>query len=247
MRFARLLAAVGLSATIALTAAPAWAASPGISINTGSGWTHDSTTPLFDFTRIVPGWTGSATLAVRNDTDAAADIGLRATNVVEAENGCNRPESLVDTTCTGNNAGELGKEIVLTVYSDPEHDGTYQSTPTWTGTIEDLRQAAPLTRQLNAGDSVGYRIDAELPYSSGNETQTDQVGFDLVIGLNGTSVAVEGTKITRSRGGVLNEITDRLPFTGAPAMRLAAAGLSLLLAGALLILMVTRRRRVRMY
>jgi len=218
-----------------------------LSVNTGSGWTHDPTTPLFDLTRIAPGWNGTTTIAVRNDSDQGAAIGLSATNVVENENGCNHPESYVDTTCTGADAGELGKEIILSVYADPDNDGTYGSTPTWSGSIEDLKQAATLSSQLPAGGISGYKIDATLPYSSGNETQTDQVSFDLKVTLDGASVAVQGTKVVRHPGaGPLHRVLDKLPLTGTPAERLVAAALSLLLAGTALFLAGTRRRRVRM-
>lgn len=66
------------------------------------------------------------------------------------------------------------------------------------------------------------------------------------------STAVLGEKVTKNpaRGGTgtsaLHEITDRLPFTGGPMQRLAAAGLILVLLGAALLLIVRSRRRRRM-
>ena len=240
-----LVGAVALAIPAAsAAAAPATVGSQHISINTGSGWTHDPSTPLFDFTRIAPGWTGTATLAVRNDSDQAAAIGLSATNIAEDENGCNHPESFVDTSCTGVDAGELGKEITLTVYADPSHNGAYDSTPTWSGSIEDLKQAATLSSHLPGGGVSSYKIDATLPMSSGNETQTDRVSFDLQVTLDGASVEVEGTKVVRHPGsGPLHRVLSQLPLTGTPSERLAAAALSLLILGTALVLAGTRRRR----
>jgi hypothetical protein len=246
------LALVGAAAFAVMLPATTAGAAPTstsgtISVNTGHGWTHDPTTPLFDFTRIAPGWSASTTMAVRNDTDLPAAIGLNAADVVEDENGCNHPETYADTTCTGSNAGELGKEIILTVYADAGNDGSYDASPTWTGSIEALEQRVTLASQLPAGGATSYKIDAELPTSSGNETQTDQVSFDLEVALDGTSVAVQGTKITRHPGsGPLHRVLAKLPLTGTPAERLAAAGLSLLLVGTALMLAGVHRRRLRM-
>jgi hypothetical protein len=81
--------------------------------------------------------------------------------------------------------------------------------------------------------------------SSGNETQTDQVSFDLQVTLDGANaVAVQGTKVTRQPGsGPLHRVLAQLPLTGTPAERLAAAALSLLILGTALVLAGTRRRR----
>jgi len=231
---------------VSAAAMPSAATDGQVSINTGAGWTHDPATPLFDITRIVPGWTGSASLGVRNDSDGTAALSIKTTNVVEDENGCNDPESYVDTTCSGDNTGELGKEIVLSVYADPENDGSYQSSPTWRGTIEDLTHATTLDAQLAAGGTRSFKITAELPRSSGNETQSDQVSFDLQVRLDGidaASVAVEGTKTIRTDGpGPLRHIIDALPLTGTPSERMVAAALCLLLMGTALTLGVRHRR-----
>jgi hypothetical protein len=241
--------ALGLSGALALAlpaasagAAPTTSDTGQVSINTGSGWTHHPTKPLFDFTRIVPGWSGTAILGVRNDSDTSALLALKVTDVVDKENGCNHSESLVDTTCTGD-AGELGGEIVLTVYGDADNDGSYDPAPAWTGSIRDLDHASALG-DLTAGASRNLEIVAGLPVNAGNETQSDQVSFDLLVSLNGAGVAVEGTKTTRAPGGgLLGRAIDQLPFTGTPAERLVAFALSLLLMGAALTLGAQHWRR----
>jgi hypothetical protein len=176
---------------------------------------------------------------VRNDGGETSSLRLTSTAVVDDENGCNRPESLVDATCSGDNTGELGREMTFTVSAsaDPQ-------SPLWGGTLYDLEHGVVLDSGVAPDQVDDFIIKAELPASSGNETQTDRLAFTLVIGLNGApGVAVEGTKITRNPPSTLDQIASHLPFTGSPAMRLAAAGLSLLLAGTALILLATQRRR----
>jgi hypothetical protein len=247
-RFAR--AALALSGALALTlpavsagAAPSTASTGQVSVNTGSGWTHDPTTPLFDFTHIVPGWTGTATLGVRNDSTGTTSLSLKATNVVDNENGCNHPESAVDTTCTGDDTGELSREVTFALFDD-HGSGTYDATPSWTGSIRDLEQPGALGT-IAAGATRRVRIVADLPRAAGNDTQSDTVSFDLLVRLDGTAtVAVEGTKTVKSSGpGIVQSAIDKLPFTGTPAERLVALALSLLLAGAALTMGARHWRR----
>ena len=238
--------AFALPAANASATAPAAPAAPNtgqLSVNTGSGWTHDPTDPLFDITRIAPGWTETKTFDVRNDSPASAAISLHSANVDDEENGCNHPESFIDTTCSGPNAGELGGEIILSLYAGSGSGGTFDATPSWTGSIRALQLATGLG-PLAAGATRAYKIVAELPYSSGNETQTDSVSFDLVVGLDGATVAVEGTKTTRPpTSNPITRAIDQLPFTGTPAQRLVAAALSMLLGGTVLVLLFRRRRK----
>ena len=267
--------------TLALAACAGWVGSTAaaiadgqsISINTGSGWVHDSTTPLFDVSRIAPGLGGqSATLEVRNDSAEAANLGLSADDVVEYENGCMHSEAVVDVSC-GATDGELGKELIFDVYLDPENDGTYGLAPAWTGTLYDLATPASLLTDLPGGGIVGLKVDMTLPSSSGNETQTDDVDFSFRLTLTGAgspdspggstsgsgpsagsgsdstpqgpgSVEVKGVKVTRHQhSDVLHDITRQLPFTGSPTERLVAGALWFLVAGTALSLLAATRRR----
>lgn len=213
-----------------------------ISIDIGDGWTSDPSHPMFDSSQIVPGWSTTTALGVRNDSSTTSDVVLRSTAIVDDENGCDHAESFVDTTCSGDNAGELGHELVLTL-ADPSSSAP----PIWTGNLYDLEHGLTLSR-LTPNAQASYTLTASLPSTSGNETQTDRVGFDLVVGLDGTTgaVEVEGTKITRSPdGGPVQRLLNDLPFTGSPIMRLTAAGLSLLLLGLLLWAAAAQRRVTR--
>jgi hypothetical protein len=183
--------AMKLAATTAVTVltalampTPAHADSWTISVNAGNGWVHDSATPLFNVDRLPPGYGQTATLMVRNDSQDAAALSLSATDLVEFENGCMHAEAVIDTTC-GATQGEIGKELIFSVFADPENDGTYEATPRWTGTLYDLATPATLASSLPGGGIVGLRVDMTLPFSSGNETQTDSVDFAFRFTLAG--------------------------------------------------------------
>ena len=267
---------LGMAAVAALLAtAPATSANASaryISINTGSGWVHDSVTPLFSVDKLAPGYGRTSSLRVRNDASDPGDLVLSANDIVEYENGCMHSEAFVDATC-GATEGELGKELIFGVYLDPQNDGSFEASPTWTGTLYDLTTATTLLNSIPGGDIVGLKVDMTLPSSSGNETQTDDVDFSFRLTLTGAgspgspgttsgsgpsagsgsdstpqgpgSVEVKGVKVTRHQhSNLLHDITGQLPFTGTPTERLVAGALWLLVAGtALSLLAATRRRR----
>jgi len=266
-----MLGAIAALATPAAAHADSWT----ISVNTGTGWVHDSATPLFNIDRLAPGYGQTATLMVRNDSPDAAALSLSATDLVEFENGCMHSEAVIDTTC-GATQGEIGKELVFSVFADPENDGTYEATPRWTGTLYGLATPATLASSLPGSGVIGLRMDMALPSSSGNETQTDSVDFAFRFALAGAGVAalpgisggsgspstgpgtgistpqgpgsveVKGIKATRHpHSGVLHDITSQLPFTGTPAERLVAGGLWLLIAGTALSMLGRMHRRRR--
>jgi hypothetical protein len=242
-RTARITAALAAAAAFSVPVA-AHAADNRISVNTGSGWTHDAGEPLLDVTHIFPGWSQSRELQVRNDGTSAATLSMIVTNIDDAENGCNHPESFVDTTC-GSDGGEPSGQLQLTVYVDPEDDGTFETEPVWSGTPADLSTAALLADEMDTDEALGLRVDASLPYESGNETQTDQVAFDLQLSLEGDTVVVEGARHTREpERGVVGTVVDHLPFTGSPTGRLAA-GAGWLVGAGVLLTMLARRRRLR--
>src|SRR4051794_2972490 len=144
MSFLRLLGVTAAAAgLVVLPATNASAATEFISINTGSGWTHDSVTPLFTVDKLAPGDSRTASLQVRNDSSDSAALSLSSADLVEFENGCMHSEAVIDTTC-GATQGELGHQLVFGVYLDPENDGSYEATPAWTGTLYDLASPATL-------------------------------------------------------------------------------------------------------
>jgi hypothetical protein len=239
----RALTRWALAATVAglaFAAQPAWADGGFLSVDTGSGWTHDATQPLFDFSHLAPGRSDAADVRLRNDGTVTSTLTISAHDIVDAENGCAHSELLVDTTCGDGDTGELGHELELSIYSTAA-----PTTPVWQGTVYDLAQPVVLDDADAAGHVDAYRIEASLPRSSGNETQTDTVRFGVQLALtaNGTTstVAVEGVKVTRPTSGSL--VHRLLPFTGAPVGWIVGGGMALLGLGAGLLRTSTSGRR----
>lgn len=259
----RLVSIIGAAAFV-IVASPlsAHATADPISINLGSGWVHDSAAPLLSNARISPGWSTDKTLEVRNNTDASATIGISSADIVDLENGCMHSEAPIDSTCgTGPDQGELGHEMIFSVYVDPTDSGAYPSTPTWTGTLYDIQaQPAVLSSSMPANSTWGLKIAAALPHSSGNETQTDSVGYTLRLDADGAGSAhftttVLGETFTKTgdpNGGsglhvssVLAETFSRstLPFTGLDIGTILPIGVGILVVGDLLLLIGSLRRR----
>src|SRR5581483_1840893 len=242
----RLLLPVALSAlTVVAIPATAHADTNRIAINTGHGWTHDANAPVLDTSRIAPGWSAAYPMQVRNDTGAAATLSISSANLVDLENGCNHAEAAVDSTC-GPDEGELGHELSFSVFVDPQDNGDFESQPRWTGTLYDITSPAVLATGMPSGAVWGLRITAELPMSSGNETQTDSVDFDLRLGMQSDGVTdtvdVLGTKVTRHPGQGLLGMTTGLPFTGSGIQELTAVALWLLVAGGMALFLARVRR-----
>lgn len=257
------VSAVGIacSAAISLLSPAAHAADDPISINLGNGWVHDSAAPLFHEARIVPGWSTTRTLLVRNNTDAPMALGISAADIVDSENGCTHAESIVDNTCgSGPDQGELGREMIVSVFVDPTNTGSVTAAPTWTGTLRGLLQVAALDSSVPAHAISGVRITTQLPWTSGNETQTDSVSFGLRLDAEdagGVTLATAVLGQTFAQGAdptaagadhptsVLGEVVTAasLPFTGTYAVVALPVGLALVAAGVVLWLGATRVRR----
>lgn len=103
------------------------------------------------------------------------------------DRGCNRPETNSgDTTCgDGPDQGELSQQLLLgQAWSDDVEDCADAASPT-SGTplrdVEELVQSAPAA--LSQQDAVCLVLSAALPLSADNLAQSDQVVFDLRLGL----------------------------------------------------------------
>lgn len=244
--WARAALAVGATALTLLMPATAHADSGQISINEGQGWSSAPSSPLLTVGEIVPGWHMSKTVLVRNDSGANASLALRSTDIVEFENGCSPDEAAVDSTC-GPNQGELGHALRFSVFAHAGSSPASDATPIWTGTLYDLAaQPLLLTNAFAAGATWTVDVAAELPLRSGNETQTDQVGFNVNFDIEGTGVSgtaqVKGIKFSRHKG-LAATLTGVLPFTGSSSLQLSAAALCLIIGGLLLSRWSRARRR----
>jgi hypothetical protein len=173
---------------------------------------------------------------VRNDAADSAELALKTMAIKDDDNGCNHPEAQVDDTC-GEHGGDLGHQLRLRVYVDPTHTATFGGSPSWVGTVYDLADAASLA-EMPAHGEWDLKLEAELPRASGNETQTDQLGFDLMVNLASSvgddSTEVKGVK--QVRGG-----SAGLPFTGSRIAGMLEIGAGLVLLGVLALTSIRRK------
>lgn len=150
------------------------------------------------FVDMVPGGSETFTrvLAVNDgeshfpSTDLTSELRLSVDNVVQSENGCGGDEATVDTLCsTETTEAELwdALEVERLVLRSVNGSGTCSpsvnpplaqlatpSSPLPLSSLDaDLGDYAP-------GEDVCITYQIGLPFSTGNETQTDGVTFDFV-------------------------------------------------------------------
>ena len=180
----------------------------------GQGWAHDPGRPLLTVSRMMPGSVASTTFGVLNDSPYKTKLSISSADVRDNDNGCNAPEAQVDTTC-GAGQGELGRQLVFSLYLDKTKTRSFVATPVWSGSVRDLAHPVTIAAEMPAHAAWNVKLEVDFPRSSGNETQGDVLDFTLRIGTTGLPVQVLGEKI--KRGGAL-------PFTGAELALLAIAG-----------------------
>jgi hypothetical protein len=144
---------------------------------------------LFNFKDVKPGDTGEDTISLHVDTNPAW-VCAEVSNVKQFENGCNGPESKVDTTCgnPGEGQGELFQNLKFSLWMDngvgdhscnniKDGDETYlvQNAP-----ATDLKYAIADSQHGNGpirSSCIG--VEWSVPASVGNEAQTDSVTGDV--------------------------------------------------------------------
>lgn len=140
----------------------------------------------FDVTNIGADGTisGGKTWTINNTGSLPGVLSFSLENLSNTENGCNEPESTVDTTCgnPGENEGELGNAIstnvlfgnesILTSNFATENQGAYAAA--W----ENQEVVIP------AGQSVEVTMNwSTSPENYGNEIQSDSLTFDVAFTL----------------------------------------------------------------
>jgi hypothetical protein len=232
------LAAASLLAVAAFSASvPAAAADSHrllVDISDGHGFTAHPHGPLLDMNRLAPGLSTGATMGVRNASKERARLTLSVDDVVDDDNGCNRPEGRVDRGC-GAGEGELGDQLVIDVASSTSKHGRFA--PVWRGLLAQMTKGVRAGGRMSPSGTRWLRITATLPSGSGNETQTDRVGFDLRVTLSmatdAETVDVQGTKVghhSSGPGAVLGGLGNLAP-TGALLLLPLLVGLFLVAGG----------------
>jgi hypothetical protein len=181
----RALVLASLIGTVALTvlgpvvAAPAALASGNqllVNAGDGHGWVRDSATPILNFDHLAPGTQTQGSLALKNNAAENGTLSLRATNVHNDDNGCVPQEVAAgDTTC-GGGGGDLQRWMVFTV---ARTDSAGHEQVLWHGTMAALKDGVKLGGGVSAHSTSHLQVTAALPYVAGNDTMTDQLGFDL--------------------------------------------------------------------
>ena len=259
-RFSTSVSLVAMALVVpALTVDAAVAGSYQVLIDLGDGWVHESARPLLDVQRMVPGTSVSSVIGVKNDSSYVSELSVRSIDIVDDDNGCNEPESLLDSTC-GPGEGELGHQMIFKIYVDAAHDGKFPPVPTWSGTVYDLSTVRQLAKGIRPRAEWNLKLEVEFPASSGNETQSDQLGFGLQLILSSdagtSSTEVLGSTVGREEVPTASMSTDvladkdgpstrpgifgHLPFTGAPLAGFVVSATALLLLGTAAL--ISRRR-----
>lgn len=123
---------------------------------------------------------GSRTWTVTNKGTLDGRLYFKIDNLVNNENGCNEPETKVDTTCDnpGPNEGELGDKVDVNVYLDGVKVTTTNLATANQSVIGNTWNALPAVI-IPAGQSRTVKVDWSMdPAKYGNEIQSDNLSFD---------------------------------------------------------------------
>lgn len=134
---------------------------------------------------------GGKTWTINNTGSLPGNLTLALASLVNAENGCNEPEALSDTTCAnpGPTEGELGAAMTVTVLLDDDGAaGPNAATTVVSSDLATANQGVYATDwntnagvvTIPAGGSVDVTMNwATTPADYGNEIQSDSLGFDV--------------------------------------------------------------------
>jgi len=170
----------------------------------------------FNLLDVKPGDWGEDTVSLHVDNNDAW-VCAELVNLANDDNGCELPESLIDTTC-GAGEGELQDNLFFTVWKDDNCDNVLDETeqvlvadqPAQEGIwpIADSNTGEPI-----AGDNtVCYGIKWNVPLETGNEIQTDSLVGDVIFSavqarnMENFQCSDLGQTCTQTNGGI--EICD---------------------------------------
>jgi len=192
--------------------------------------------PLFDLTTIVPGDSNSIMLTVTNPQAFPATFSIAVVGLTDDDNGCVAPEAQMgDTTC-GAGGGELQSALRMTL----SQVGT--DAPATSGTVAAWAARPAIDPVDLRGFEVRfYRLGYELPVSSSNLPQSDQVSFQLELRLDQSSEAA-----TADPPPVVVVASEApLPGTGTDSQAMIVTASAVTLAGIWLCTLALARRRRR--
>jgi hypothetical protein len=181
----RLAAIAGLAIPFVLALSPAAADDNFVDVVDGSG-----------SVLLMPGSHASTDFVVSNEAGAPASLRVQATDVVEDDNGCVRPEQQSgDVTC-GPGGGELGDWLQLQLRDVT--DGGDQEL--WAGTVHDLENGVDALQSVAANGTPRLRLVVTLPRGATNDTMSDQTTFALRWTYTGIAVSAQTTVLGVQQG-----------------------------------------------
>lgn len=189
--------------------------------------------PVFDLEDLYPGATEHSTVRVSNVGVQAGRLTVDALDVVD-ESRCSDAELRAGMPC-GDGTGTLGGQLEFSIARIAGQD----LEEVWKGPLSQLDEVE-LLESLGPGETATYRFSAHLPVWSGNESQADQLGFDLQFRLSDDRASVAGASIERREAELLGV---RLPMTRPQLIRWSYGGASGLLAASVVLLASDALRR----
>jgi len=133
---------------------------------------------------------GEKTWKIHNQGSLDGDLAFKLANVQNLENGCNEPESLVDSTCDnpGDGEGELGSELIFQVIVGQGNQArtlvTSDLSPAHVDQFEQQWNQANPPIKVKAGQTLDVTLKWHNKENSlGNEVQSDSLQFDVIYEL----------------------------------------------------------------
>lgn len=160
-----------------------------LSLDTGG----NEGTKTLSVTNAKPGDSGSGASGITNDGTIDGHLDLTVENVRNEENGRNGPEK--DAGDGSADEGELGDHLTVWIGFDRDDE---QLTDNRTGAVDtETDEAVPVDGEklndaegsydtnfaLGSGESANLVMEWEIPDETGNEIQSDEVLFDVVVTL----------------------------------------------------------------
>ena len=148
--------------------------------------------PFFNFTDVKPGDDGENTVSLHIDNNPAW-VCAQIANLANAENGCNGPESAVDTTCgtsptdPGVGLGELQNNIYFDIWKDTDCDNVKDAGEDYliqnakvTDSSWPLFDSSNNGTPLPGGSTTCLGVSWSVPPEVNNIIQTDSVSADVI-------------------------------------------------------------------
>lgn len=126
---------------------------------------------------------GEKSWVVNNKGSITGRLYIKIANLKNLENGCNEPESIVDSTCGSADKGELGDTLIVKFYVDGVEKASINLSNGSDLKLKQMWESAPAII-VESGKSVDVKMSWSANENDyGNEIQSDSLSFDIVFDL----------------------------------------------------------------